>query len=252
MTIDKLPTPSRRAARAPVVALGLGLALVASPAHASPPDSWPAADNGSTLWNLLLFIGVPVLVALLLALLVYLPAMMRGRSSEEAFQEHAEWFGGPRQGTDAAATGGLTRTPRATRSRVVPVASGDGFAPGQRASIDRAIRDAETISRYEFSVFVGAVEGEPRAFAERLHEALVAPSISVLVMVDPVGRHIQVVTGEEARRELDDHEVALAIVEMQSHFALGDLTGGIVRGLTMLASYARKPPLLHEPPLPHQ
>lgn len=126
------------------------------------------------------------------------------------------------------------------------MASGEGFGPGERASIDRAIRDAETVSRYEFSVYVGTVESEPRAFAERLHGALVAPSHSVLVMVDPVGRHIQVVTGEEARRELEDHEVTLAVAEMQSHFALGDLPGGIVRGINMLAEHARKPPLLHE------
>jgi uncharacterized membrane protein YgcG len=129
---------------------------------------------------------------------------------------------------------------------VALVGSGDGFNPGQRAAIDRAIRDAETVCRYEFSVYVGSVEGDPRAFAERLHGALVAPSHSVLLMVDPVGRHVQVVTGEEARRELDDHEVRLAIVEMQSHFALGDLCGGIVRGIHMLASYARKPRTLHE------
>jgi hypothetical protein len=106
VTTDKNPTPSRRAARAPVVALGLGLALVATPAHAAPPETWEQADNGSTLWNLVLFIGVPVAVALLLALLVYLPSMMRGRSSEEAFQERAEWFGGPRDGLDSTATGG--------------------------------------------------------------------------------------------------------------------------------------------------
>lgn len=123
--------------------------------------------------------------------------------------------------------------------------AGDGFSAGQRASIDRAIRDAETVCRYEFSVFVGKAEGEPRAFAERLHGALVAPSHSVLLMVDPVERRVEVVTGSEVRRELEDHEVRLAVVEMQSQFAHSDLCGGIVRGINMLAAYARKPPTLH-------
>lgn len=126
------------------------------------------------------------------------------------------------------------------------MASGEGFTPAQRAAIDRAIRDAETVSRFEFSVFVGPVEGEPRAFAERLHDALVAPSHSVLVMVDPIGRHLQVVTGTEVRRTLDDQEVALAVVDMQSQLALGDLSGGIVRGIHLLAAYARRPRTLHD------
>jgi uncharacterized membrane protein YgcG len=125
------------------------------------------------------------------------------------------------------------------------VPGGDGFSPAQRASIDKAIRDGETVCRYEFSVYVGPAEGDSRAFAMRLHEALVAPGRSVLVMVDPAQRVVEVVTGTEARRELEDHEVRLAIVEMQSQFALGDLCGGVVRGINMLASYARKPPTLH-------
>ena len=64
-------------------------------------------------------------------------------------------------------------------------------------------------------------------------------------MVDPARRALEVVTGSEARRELEDHEVRLAIVEMQSHFAHDDLVGGIVRGIDMLAEHARKPPTLH-------
>ena len=123
--------------------------------------------------------------------------------------------------------------------------AGDGFSPAQRQRIDRAIREAETVCRYEFSVYVGAAEGEPRAFAERLHSALVAPDRSVLLMVDPARRTLEVVTGAEARRELEDPEVALAVAEMQTHFVHDDLCAGIVRGIGMLAEHARKPPTLH-------
>jgi hypothetical protein len=56
---------------------------------------------------------------------------------------------------------------------------------------------------------------------------------------------LEVVTGVAARRELEDHEVRLAVIEMQSQFALGDLAGGLVRGIHMLAGYAHKPPTLH-------
>lgn len=123
--------------------------------------------------------------------------------------------------------------------------TGDGFTASERHEIDKAIRLAETVCRYEISVFVGAADGEPRAFAERLHGALVAPDRSVLIMVDPTARALEVVTGPEARKELTDREVRLAVLQMQSTFAGGDIVGGIVQGLHMLSEYARKPRMLH-------
>ncbi len=123
--------------------------------------------------------------------------------------------------------------------------AGDGFSAGQRHEIDKAIRDAETMSRFEFSVFVGASEGETRPFAERLHAALVAPARSVLVMVDPAARIVEVVTGAQVRRVLDDPEVQLAVLTMQTAFAAGDLVGGIKRGVLQLAEHARRPNVLH-------
>ena len=123
--------------------------------------------------------------------------------------------------------------------------AGDGFSPAQRQRIDRAIREAETICRYEFSVYVGEAESDARAFAERLHGALVAPDRSVLLMIDPSRRILEVVTGAESRRELEDGEVALAVAEMQTHLVHQDLCAGIVRGIGMLAEHARKPQTLH-------
>ena len=123
--------------------------------------------------------------------------------------------------------------------------AGDAFSASERHDIDKAIRDAETVSRYEFSVFVGAAEQESRPFAERLHATLTAPERSVLVMVDPAARILEIVTGTEVRRALDDAEVRLAAVSMQSAFADGDLVGGITRGVMMLAEHARKPRTLH-------
>ncbi len=123
--------------------------------------------------------------------------------------------------------------------------AGDAFGPHDRYEVDRAIRDAETVSRYEFSVFVGAAEEEARPFAERLHATLTAPERSVLVVVDPSARILEIVTGAEVRRDLDDHEVHLAALAMQSAFAAGDLVGGIKNGVMMLAEHARKPRMLH-------
>jgi uncharacterized membrane protein YgcG len=125
------------------------------------------------------------------------------------------------------------------------VAGGDPFSAAQRHEIDKAIRDAETLSRIEFSVYVGRCEGEPRAFAERLHGALVTPDRSVLVLVDPSSQLLEIVTGAQVARLLDDAEVRLAALAMQSAFAGGDLVGGIVRGVHQLAEHAQRPQLRH-------
>jgi hypothetical protein len=125
------------------------------------------------------------------------------------------------------------------------VASGEGFSSDQRYEIDRAIRAAETVCRYEFSVYVGAADGEAGPFAQRLHASLVAPSRSVLIMVDPAARLLEIVTGSAVRRDLSDEAVGLAAVAMESAFAAGDLVGGIKRGLAQLAEAARKPATLH-------
>lgn len=124
------------------------------------------------------------------------------------------------------------------------MAAGD-FSPGERHELDRMIRAAEQASRCEFSVFVGSSGGDPRAFATRLHASLVAPARSILVMVDPTARVVEVVTGADVRRHLSDGEVELAILQMQSAFAEGDLLGGLKRGIGMLADHARAPETLH-------
>ena len=125
------------------------------------------------------------------------------------------------------------------------MAAGETFTAAQRHEIDKAIRDAETLSRLEFSVFVGRSEGETRPFAERLHAALTAPDRSVLVLVDPAARLLEIVTGLEAHRVLDDAQIKLAAQTMQTAFAAGDLAGGITRGVLQLAEHARRPMLRH-------
>ena len=123
--------------------------------------------------------------------------------------------------------------------------AGDAFTGQERYDVDKAIRDAETVSRYEFSVFVGTAEQEARPFAERLHATLTAPQRSVLVMVDPSARILEIVTGSEVKRGLDDHDVHLAALAMRSAFEAGDLVGGITQGVMMLAEHARRPRMLH-------
>jgi uncharacterized membrane protein YgcG len=129
--------------------------------------------------------------------------------------------------------------------RVVPVVAGDRLGSAGRAALDETIRKAERVSRVEFSVFVGQAEGEPRDFARSLHAQLVAPKRSILVMVDPDIRAVEVVTGSDVRRTLADPQVELALAAMQSQFVDGDLVGGLRRGIQLLAENARAPQTLH-------
>lgn len=123
--------------------------------------------------------------------------------------------------------------------------AGELLTPSDRTSIERAVRNAEISSGFGFSVFVGSADGPARAYAEDLHARLTVPRRSVLVFVDPVARQLEIVTGAEVRRQLDDPEVGLAALSMQTAFAAGDFAGGIATGLQQLADHARRPPMLH-------
>ncbi|GAA5123564.1 hypothetical protein GCM10023339_43670 [Alloalcanivorax gelatiniphagus] len=126
------------------------------------------------------------------------------------------------------------------------MAAGDPLSEADRLALDRTIRLAEQSCRFEFSVYVGPVEGDDtRAWATRLHNRLVAPPRSVLVLVDPRRRVTEVVTGGDVRRHLTDAEVELAVLAMSSEFAAGNLLSGLQRGIAMLADHARPQQTLH-------
>lgn len=118
------------------------------------------------------------------------------------------------------------------------MATGDSFSAEQRHRIDRAIRDAEQHCRLELSVFVGTLEGDRHAYAEKLHRKLVAPDKSVLILVDPAARQVEVVTGAATRAELTDDEVRLAVAEMADMFREQELVDGIISGVNAIARYA--------------
>lgn len=113
------------------------------------------------------------------------------------------------------------------------------LSSAERASLDATIRDAEQSCRAEISVYVGDSDENARAFATSLHNTLITPSRSILVMVDPGRRRVEIVTGGYVRRKLTDDEVALAVQEMTSSFAEDDLAGGLSRGIRLLAEHAR-------------
>ena len=95
-------TRVRLAGRATALAGGALLALLAAPARADVPEGWGGQTEPNQLdplHALGLFVGAPLLLLALIALAVYLPAMVRG---EKLLPDHsageAQWIGGPRQG----------------------------------------------------------------------------------------------------------------------------------------------------------
>ncbi|RYB90615.1 DUF5130 family protein [Nocardioides glacieisoli] len=121
------------------------------------------------------------------------------------------------------------------------MSAGELIHDAERQHVERAIHDAEAVSGFTFSVFVGASDGDPRQFANRLHSALVDPDNSVLIAVDAPDRRVEVVTGRAARRALTDNEAGLAVLAMQTDVEVGGFTSAIVRGLHQLAGQARRP-----------
>lgn len=111
--------------------------------------------------------------------------------------------------------------------------------PADSGTLDAAIRTAEQACRAEISVYVGESDGTPRDFATSLHNTLVAPARSILIMVDPKRRVVEIVTGGHVRRTLTDAEAALAVEEMTSSCAEDDLAGGLIRGVRLLGEHAR-------------
>jgi uncharacterized membrane protein YgcG len=125
---------------------------------------------------------------------------------------------------------------------VAQVPSGEAFTNDQIRNIERVVETADGETGLSFSVYVGGAEGDIRDEAERLHAAFGDRAAStVLVLVSPGDRLLEVVTGETSSRRISDRACALAALSMTTSFAGGDLVGGIVTGIRMLAESAGHP-----------
>ncbi len=125
--------------------------------------------------------------------------------------------------------------------------AGDAFSPRQADHIRQAIATARAETGLHFSVYIGPADGDAREHALRLHAAMGDTATgAVLILVEPEQRRVEIVTGEGARRLLDDRAAALASLSMATSFAGGDLAGGLVNGIRMMSASAARPPVLHE------
>lgn len=80
-----------------VVVLGGSFAL-AGPASAEPSEGWPPSDPVRPLHAILVLGGIPIALTLIIAALLYLPAMVRGeRVAPGTTPVSNQWIGGPRR-----------------------------------------------------------------------------------------------------------------------------------------------------------
>ena len=116
------------------------------------------------------------------------------------------------------------------------------FNARQLARIDEALTLSSRESGLTFSIYVGELAEPTRATAEDLFEKLATEADdAVLVAVSPGQRRLHIVTGEASAPRLPNRACALAALGMRASFTNGDLTGGIVTGLRMLADSAGRP-----------
>ncbi|MER5628090.1 hypothetical protein ABT061_44450 [Streptosporangium sp. NPDC002544] len=102
-----------------------------------------------------------------------------------------------------------------------------------------ALRTAERLTGLRFAAYLGPAIGPRRHFSERLHAALGEEADrAVLVFVDHHGRALEIVTGPRARVWLPDAECRAAALSMAAILGLGDLVGGVVTGVLLLADRA--------------
>ncbi|MHC1561577.1 DUF5130 family protein [Actinomycetospora sp. C-140] len=113
------------------------------------------------------------------------------------------------------------------------------FSSSQLSRLDEALTLACRETGLLFTLWVGALGPQSRARAEELHASLGdSAADAVVVAVSPGERVVEVVTGVESSRRIDDRGAKLAVMSMVASFKESDLVGGMVEGITMLADQA--------------
>lgn len=126
---------------------------------------------------------------------------------------------------------------------VVPGPPRVPFRSGRLSQLDEALTLASRETGLDFSIYLGDLGEDTRATAESLHAGIGARSAdAVLIALSPGQRIVELVTGAESGRRIPDRGCKLAVMTMVAFFKEGDLPGGLVSGLRMLADQAGPAP----------
>ena len=110
----------------------------------------------------------------------------------------------------------------------------------QKQRIDQAIAAAETATGVQWCVILGIRSSEdPRREAERaFHKADMHGRPSVLIMVTPSARTLEIVVAHELRDRITNQMCEEVVRLMTGVFIEDDVTSGIERGIALLAERA--------------
>ena len=112
-----------------------------------------------------------------------------------------------------------------------------------RRRLARVVHRAERRTGLQIAVYVGPVEDDPGAHAERLlGEAGAAGLPAVLVLVAPEIKRIEIRTAPAARDRIPDTAAAQAVAVMAPVLADGRLVAGVSAGLDVLVAAAGPTP----------
>lgn len=139
---------------------------------------------------------------------------------------------------------GITSSGRRSVAKMYePGTPSSPFSVVQLARLDEALTLASRETGIDFSVYLGELGSDTRVAAEKLHASIGETAArSVLIAVSPGERVVEVVTGAAAFQRLPDRAAKLAVMSMVASFKEGDLIGGLVSGLRMLADQAGHAP----------
>ncbi|HEV2890417.1 MAG TPA: DUF5130 family protein [Frankiaceae bacterium] len=109
----------------------------------------------------------------------------------------------------------------------------------QRRRIARAVDQAEEWTGLQLCVYLGPTETDPLDSAHALMADLgLTERPAVLILVAPLERRLEIVTSPAARERVDDRAARLAALSMSASFGVGDVAGGIVEGVRLIAQAA--------------
>jgi hypothetical protein len=138
-------------------------------------------------------------------------------------------------GNQVAIVEGVDKSPENVRPAILE----GPFDTQQLLHIDEALSVAERDGGgLHYSVYVGPLHDPVRGAAEALHDRLADPDRSILIAVSPEQRQLEIVTGKLAQEKVPDRSAALVVFSMEAAFGAGQLAGGIITGLRMLAETA--------------
>ncbi len=193
---------------------------------------------------ILLFVGIPVALAAVIALFTYVPLWRTGASSGE----------GASTVTSVRSSGAAPDPSRLPRDPAFPPVAAGGAemaidAPTtvgefSATALQDAVDLAHQICGLEFVLLVDTVTPDSGT-ALRVLRQCATPGSAVVLAVDPAGTYAQVATGPDARIALNDRSCEFALLALKSSLAAGDLTGGLRSATLVLAEHARTPRVLH-------